>query len=173
MRLRGELTGSRCVRYATKTAAIRPRGLKGPLRFPRSPPHGAEAIRRPSFYHQNVLRLQDFLHAETVRHSCEHTFVRSLETREEALRLVTAGLNDCEIARRLDVPRTTIRDWRNPSYVPATASSCPMCGERSRSIVLDAEIYAELLGLYIGDGHITNMIRTQRLRLFLDAKYPG
>ncbi len=38
--------------------------------------------------------------------------------------------------------------------------------------MLEAETYAELLGLYLGDGHITDMTRTQRLRLFLDAKYP-
>jgi hypothetical protein len=31
--------------------------------------------------------------------------------------------------------------------------------------------YAELLGLYLGDGHITQMARAQRLRLMLDAKY--
>ena len=33
--------------------------------------------------------------------------------------------------------------------------------------------YAELLGLYLGDGHISQLARTQRLRLMLDAKYPG
>jgi hypothetical protein len=27
-------------------------------------------------------------------------------------------VNDCEIARRLGVPRTTVRDWRHPRYVP-------------------------------------------------------
>jgi hypothetical protein len=32
--------------------------------------------------------------------------------------------------------------------------------------------YAELLGLYLGDGCISNAGRTQRLRLSLDAKYP-
>ena len=99
-------------------------------------------------------------------------FVRPLETRTEALRLVAVGLNDCEIARRLDVPRTTVRDWRNPPYVPAAAARCPLCAERSRPIVLEARTYAELFGLYLGDGHITDMTRTQRLRLFLDAKYP-
>lgn len=31
---------------------------------------------------------------------------------------------------------------------------------------------AELLGLYLGDGHVTQQARTQRLRIFLDAKYP-
>ena len=34
-------------------------------------------------------------------------------------------------------------------------------------------MYAELLGLYLGDGHITQMARADRLRLFLDAKYPN
>jgi len=38
--------------------------------------------------------------------------------------------------------------------------------------VLEPESYAELLGLYLGDGHITRMARSDRLRLFLDAKYP-
>jgi len=33
--------------------------------------------------------------------------------------------------------------------------------------------YAELLGLYLGDGHITAMPKTQRLRLSLDTRYPG
>ena len=32
--------------------------------------------------------------------------------------------------------------------------------------------YAELLGLYLGDGHITDLARSQRLRLFLDAQVP-
>jgi hypothetical protein len=32
--------------------------------------------------------------------------------------------------------------------------------------------YAELLGLYLGDGHIAQYARTQRLRLSLDAGYP-
>ena len=101
--------------------------------------------------------------------------MRPVETRTEALRLVAAGVNDCEISRRLGVPRTTVRDWRKPRYVakrPA-ASSCPRCGERSRRIVLEPEVYAELLGLYLGDGHITRTARSDHIRLFLDAKYPN
>ena len=43
---------------------------------------------------------------------------------------------------------------------------------RSRRIVLEPAMYAELLGLYLGDGHITELARTARLRLFLDARYP-
>jgi Homeodomain-like domain-containing protein len=98
--------------------------------------------------------------------------VRPLEVRTEALRLVAAGVNDCEISRRLGVPRTTIRDWRKPRYVPQYTSPCPRCGWRTRPIALDADDYAELLGLYLGDGHISQLARTQRLRLSLDAAHP-
>lgn len=33
--------------------------------------------------------------------------------------------------------------------------------------------YAELLGLYLGDGHIVRTGRSDRLRLFLDTRYEG
>lgn len=99
-------------------------------------------------------------------------FVKSLDVRNEALRLVAAGVNDCEVSRRLGVPRTTVRDWRRPSYVPkARDGRCPRCGKPSRAIVVAADDYAELLGLYLGDGHIAQLARAQRLRLFLDARY--
>jgi len=98
---------------------------------------------------------------------------RSVEIHDEALRLVAAGINDCEIARRLGLPRTTVRDWREPRYVlKRPPSRCPQCGRRSRRIVLEPASCAELLGLYLGDGHVTELARSHRLRLFLDAKYP-
>jgi hypothetical protein len=101
-------------------------------------------------------------------------FVRPIEVRDEALRLVGLGLNDCEISRRLEIPRTTVRDWRKPRYVPKcpATSTCPRCGARARQIMLLPEPYAELLGLYLGDGHIAELARAQRLRVSLDSKYP-
>src|SRR3954454_7455782 len=37
-------------------------------------------------------------------------------THDAAMALIAAGVNDCEIARRLSLPRTTVRDWRAPRY---------------------------------------------------------
>ena len=37
------------------------------------------------------------------------------ELRAEALALVEFGINDCEISRRLGIPRGTVRDWRRPT----------------------------------------------------------
>jgi hypothetical protein len=105
-------------------------------------------------------------------------FVHPTAVRQSALELVALGLNDSEVSRRLGVPRRTVRDWRVPTYVPRTGgprsrSVCLRCWQPTSPVVFTPGDYAELLGLYLGDGHITQMARAQRLRLMLDAKYPG
>jgi hypothetical protein len=93
--------------------------------------------------------------------------------REEAMRLIAAGVNDCEISRRMGIPRATIRDWRRPTYVPKRQGApCPRCWRPSNPISCTTADYAELLGLYLGDGSISELARTYRLRIALDAKYP-
>jgi hypothetical protein len=100
--------------------------------------------------------------------------VRPLEVRQKALELAAAGINDCDIARRLGVPRTTVRDWRNPRYNPKRAAPgpCPRCWLPGPRLEFAPGDYAELLGIYLGDGHISAGPRTQRLRVFLDAAHP-
>lgn len=107
----------------------------------------------------------------------EHICMHSPAIREQALALVATGLNDCEVARRTGVARTTIRDWRRPRYQPRTTRAtssvvCPRCGRAAREMSFTPGDYAELLGLYLGDGHIARMARTWHLRIFLDSKYP-
>lgn len=95
--------------------------------------------------------------------------------RAEALALVEAGFNDCEISRRLGIPRRTILDWRRPPeqrYMRRLITEvCPRCWKPAKPIRFTAEDYAELLGLYLGDGCISVGARTTRLRIALDAKY--
>jgi hypothetical protein len=102
-------------------------------------------------------------------------FVHPAAVRQQALVLMEAGVNDCEISRRLGVARTTVRDWRRPRYVRQTAplepEICPRCWRGTRAVRFTPEDYAELLGLYLGDGHITEMARTERMRIFLDSRY--
>jgi hypothetical protein len=104
-------------------------------------------------------------------------FVHPPAVRQAALDLIALGLNDCEVSRRIGVPRRTVRDWRVPTYVPRTRakirSLCLRCWQPTSTVCFTPADYAELLGLYLGDGHITQMARAQRLRLMLDAKYPG
>jgi hypothetical protein len=96
------------------------------------------------------------------------------EVRAHALELVDAGLNDGEISRRIGIPRTTVRDWRRPTYVPSTSRTpCLRCWQPAKPIRFSDEDYAELLGLYLGDGCISRHARAQCLRICLDLKYPG
>jgi Homeodomain-like domain-containing protein len=99
--------------------------------------------------------------------------MHDLELRHRALDLIAAGVNDCEVSRRLGVARTTVRHWRwaKERNAPPRAL-CWRCWRRTRGVELTAADYAELLGLYLGDGHISPMPRSERLRLSLNARYP-
>jgi intein-encoded DNA endonuclease-like protein len=94
------------------------------------------------------------------------------------LALHEAGLNNCEISRRTGVSRPTIRDWvrgKLPhSYVGVDSQGlCDRCrGNEHRFDRLSAD-YVYLLGLYLGDGNISEHQRSvYRLRISLDVRYP-
>jgi hypothetical protein len=101
-------------------------------------------------------------------------FVYSAEARAAALELIREGCNDCVIGRRLGIPRTTVRDWRRPRYERAAqfVDTCARCWQPMTDVRFTPGDYAELLGLYLGDGHISQGPRTQRLRISLDSRYP-
>ena len=86
--------------------------------------------------------------------------------------MIAAGKSDSEIARRLGIARTTVRDWRRPRYVrKSPVVRCERCWQTTRPVRFTPADYAELLGLYLGDGYICALPRTERLRIFLDARY--
>jgi hypothetical protein len=86
---------------------------------------------------------------------------------------IAVGLNDCEVARRTGLPRSTVRDWHAPRYERKTvAASCPRCWRELRHGVRLRDLdYSELLGLYLGDGYIARTGRSDRLRIYLDSRY--
>jgi intein/homing endonuclease len=101
-------------------------------------------------------------------------FVHAYAIRAEALALIRAGTNDCEVGRRLGLPRTTVRDWRREAETVLVRPTCPRCWRPAlRPIRFTEADYSELLGLYLGDGHIVRTSRSDRLRLFLDTRYEG
>src|SRR5215212_5924574 len=87
-----------------------------------------------------------------------------------ALALVAQGLSDGAVSRRLGVPRATIRMWRIGRIPKRRHSRCDVCvGHPTK---LPPPSYCYLLGLYLGDGCISQHPRTYRIRIVLDAKYP-
>jgi LAGLIDADG-like domain len=100
--------------------------------------------------------------------------VRSAEEFDAVQRLIAAGMNDCAIARRTGIPRRTVCDWRYcglkvRARVPAGSAAC---GIEHDFLALLPEAYCYLLGLYLGDGCISQSRRVWHLRITLDKKYP-
>src|SRR4051812_19400430 len=92
--------------------------------------------------------------------------------RAEAIELVSQGLSDCEVARRVGVPRTGGGAWRR-ARGRRPPPLCPRCWRPAKDFDWSPERYAELLGFYLGDGCIVQAGRTYRLRVSLDMKYPA
>ena len=92
------------------------------------------------------------------------------ETIQAALSLSSEGANQTEIARRLGIPRRTVSDWMRGA-IPRSADAAKSCTNHVPGLGPE---YAYLLGLYLGDGCISRHRRgVFKLRIFLDAKYPG
>jgi hypothetical protein len=99
-------------------------------------------------------------------------FVHCPAVKQQALTLIAAGVDDGEISRRLGIARTTVRDWRRTPYAKLRdTATCPSCGGASRPLAFAKGDYAELLGIYLGDGCISQQGRTWQLRVSLDSRH--
>jgi len=98
-----------------------------------------------------------------------------MTTVESALRDSDAGMCDADNAAKHGVAIKTIRRWRRlyqrrklPRGQQHTSAECPIC----ELAELDWEAYAELLGWYLGDGHISPGRRgVYNLHVFNDRRY--
>jgi hypothetical protein len=102
--------------------------------------------------------------------------VRSYEEVTAVRELVAAGFNDCEISRLANIPRTTVREWRwkRDSENVAAIPGCGECKGPLHDFEALPDSYAYLLGLYLGDGCLSQHRRgVLRLRIVLDDHYPG
>jgi hypothetical protein len=106
----------------------------------------------------------------------ENNFMYPQVTVDMALLVSAVGILDKENARICGVSIAAIRHWRcgrrrDPHGTAARrAASCPRCHGRS----LDELAYAYLLGLYLGDGHITRGRRNVFvLSVYCSDGWPG
>jgi hypothetical protein len=112
-------------------------------------------------------------HGEIVGARYEHGPMYPLETVQLARLLSDLEFLDRENASICSVSVRAIRHWRAGDRRVGTkrlsAPTCPRCHGR----VLNDEAYAYLLGLYLGDGHITRGRRTHVLWLACSDAWPG
>lgn len=94
----------------------------------------------------------------------------------EAVRdLLAQDLSIAEVARRVGVSRRTVRSWASTGFDEVLKSRHQHSGDDLCPHVRDVSesTYAYLLGLYLGDGHLTKTPRdVYKLRIYQDNKYP-
>ncbi|MEN3537782.1 helix-turn-helix domain-containing protein [Microbispora sp. ZYX-F-249] len=95
---------------------------------------------------------------------------------DRALRLSALGYNDREVAAFCGVSLGAVQKWRTgvrrvrEDEDRRRNGSCPRCYNRP----LDRPSYSYLLGLYLGDGHISlGPKRVHRLSIFCGDSWPG
>jgi hypothetical protein len=86
---------------------------------------------------------------------------------EEVQRLLRQGGSDFAVARLTGVPRSTVRRWRRAKAPPGAPVLGPVSWQpRGAS-------YCYVLGLYLGDGHVTHHRGSSRtVVVSLDLSYP-
>lgn len=93
------------------------------------------------------------------------------------LDFVDRGLSDYEIARRTQIPRSTVFNWRRGRIPLAAADDncCVRCHGSEHDLEgMPAAAYAYLLGQYLGDGSVFETGGLGRgLRISSDAEYRG
>lgn len=100
---------------------------------------------------------------------------------KKAIELYENGQNKCEISRELGISRSTIRGWLNNrgpvlelvyrGDLKSLPSGVPVRIRAGLPPIESPKHYAYILGVYLGDGHISKQARTYRLRIFQDARY--
>ncbi|MEU3728746.1 helix-turn-helix domain-containing protein [Streptomyces sp. NPDC033538] len=101
----------------------------------------------------------------------------STEVRQKALTLLRGGAKNADVARKLNVPKGTIGYWKHLDRAERGECpgkhepSCPRCHGRA----LNDPAYSYLLGLYLGDGHISHYSahRVPNLMITCADSWPG
>jgi hypothetical protein len=101
--------------------------------------------------------------------------VYPVSLRGKARALYAEGMSFRGIGRILGIPHHTIRYWclvtKTPDSHYAHDRSCPRC-KTPPGLPVEAEAYAYLLGLYLGDGYVTKT-RVPVLRIACALTYPS
>ncbi|WP_406416865.1 helix-turn-helix domain-containing protein [Streptomyces sp. NBC_01614] len=103
--------------------------------------------------------------------------VHGTKVRHEALTLLRVGAKNADVARMLNVPLGTIGYWKHVDRAKRGECpgkhdpKCPRCDGRE----LDEPAYSYLLGLYLGDGHISHYSehRVANLMITCTESWPG
>ncbi|MFG7945771.1 transcriptional regulator [Streptomyces sp. NHF165] len=95
-----------------------------------------------------------------------------LATRKRALTLVAQGRSLNSVSKQTGISRWCLRAWQQRLHPAPPRHRCPRCAVPARPPDRP-EVYAYLLGLYLGDGCVSRVGRTYSLRIACAESWPG
>src|SRR5437763_8304194 len=92
-------------------------------------------------------------------------------TRQVALALIESGSSLRATSLRTGINRGTLREWRDRGPEPKQQPhGCAIC---TGALPAPTDAYVYLLGLYLGDGCISEAARTTAMRIACSNAWPG
>lgn len=86
---------------------------------------------------------------------------------------IIEGASIRQIGRELNVDHSTISYWIKNDFTSRTGSTRLSINEIHSNCYNKSAQYSYILGCYLGDGHISQLARTQRLRIFSGTAHPS
>ncbi|MBI5931171.1 MAG: hypothetical protein HY862_17810 [Chloroflexi bacterium] len=105
---------------------------------------------------------------------------RTFEEKKRVLELWAEGQNKLQIAKETGIPRGTVSDCIvefgnlenfEQHYHQKKLSNAVFSVQDAGRLQIQ-KAYAYLLGMYLGDGTVSKIPKTYKLRIFLDSRYP-
>lgn len=86
---------------------------------------------------------------------------------------ILEGASIRQIGRELEVDHSTVSYWIKNNFASSTTSNSLSVEQIQNNCRKRSSAYAYILGCYLGDGHISQLKRTQRLRIFSGTAHPS
>lgn len=86
---------------------------------------------------------------------------------------IIEGASIRQISRELNVDHSTISYWIKNDFTSGSRSNGLSINEIHNNCYDKSSQYSYILGCYLGDGHISQLARTQRLRIFSGTAHPS
>ena len=95
----------------------------------------------------------------------------NLDIIEDVITNFNIGLNNSQLSKKFNIPRTTIKYWTENKYNNHNHNENLKIKNIDDYLIGKNKCYSYILGIYLGDGCISKAKKSYKIRIALDEKY--